>query len=96
MKEGVIFVIVMIIFIYAAWVATGGPSNAMSHAGPWITPVTRSGEQQQGYHVTPPANPLDPSAYPKQVKTTPQTVISAPDNYTRTTTGPGTYPPPQH
>ncbi len=30
-----------------------------------ITPVTRTGEESQGYHVTPPSNPINTASYPK-------------------------------
>lgn len=67
MKADALLVIVCLVMIYVAWIATGGPSRPISKAGPYITPVTRSGEESQGYRITPPTNPLNPESYPRQV-----------------------------
>jgi len=83
MKLDALLVIVCIIFIYAAWVVTGGPARAFSQQGPFITPITRPGEEQQAYRNTAPGNPLNPDAYPTQVK---GTITNTPDTYTRTST----------
>lgn len=92
MKEGIVLTIVVIVFLYAAWVATGGPSRAMSTAGPWITPVMRPGEEQQGYRTTAPVNPVDPSAYPRQVGNV-DARIQVPHTYSRENSG-NQYEPP--
>lgn len=67
MKADALFVILCIVLLYVAWVATGGPSRPISRAGPYITPVTRPGEESQGYRLQAPANPVDPRSYPRQV-----------------------------
>jgi hypothetical protein len=67
MKADALLVIACLVMIYVAWIVTGGPSRPISKAGPYITPITRSGEQSQGYRVTPPTNPLNPESYPRQV-----------------------------
>lgn len=43
------FFFAMILFLFVAWVATGGPDRPISTAGPFITPVTNVGQEQQGY-----------------------------------------------
>lgn len=67
MKADGLFVITAIAFIFIAWVATGGPTRPISSAGLFITPVTRPGEESQGYHLLAPTNPIDTSSYPKQI-----------------------------
>lgn len=37
------------VFIFIAWVATGGPSRPISFAGPYITPITNVGVRSEGY-----------------------------------------------
>lgn len=86
MKADVFLVLACFLVIYLAWVVTGGPNRPISKAGPYITPVTRSGEESQGYRVTPPTNPLSPGAYPRQVGGATQ-VISRPDPGARTSSG---------
>jgi len=49
MRADFIFFLAIFIFIFVAWVATGGPKRPISFAGPFITPVTNSGQEQQGY-----------------------------------------------
>jgi hypothetical protein len=83
MKTDGLFVIICIVFIFAAWVATGGPSRPISSAGLFITPVTRSGEESQGYRLIAPANPIDTNSYPKQVAGGGTTISSGADLYTR-------------
>lgn len=73
-----------LVFIFVAWVVTGGPNHPIAHEGPFITPVTRSGEEQQGYRYLVPANPIDPGAYPKQVTGASDSGTSKPDPYQRT------------
>lgn len=89
MKVDALFVIMCIVFIFAAWVATGGPSRPIATAGPFITPVTRPGEESQGYRTIVPANPLDTSSYPKQIAGKPAVIASGPDLYQRDTTSTG-------
>lgn len=48
MSDGV-FIIGFILFFFAAWVASGGPSKPISFAGPYITPITTSDVRQTGY-----------------------------------------------
>lgn len=82
MKADVFLVLASILFIYVAWIVTGGPNHPISKAGPYITPITRSGEESQGYRVTPPANPLNKDAYPRQVGGATE-VINRTDSYAR-------------
>ena len=84
MKADVFLVIGVLLVIYIAWVSTGGPRREASKAGPYITPVARTGEESQGYRVTPPQNPLNPGAYPRNGGPIPAT-LSKPDAYTRET-----------
>jgi hypothetical protein len=83
MKADGLFVIICIVFIFVAWVATGGPSRPISQAGLFITPVTRPGEESQGYRYIVPANPIDTSSYPKQVAGGGTTISGGTDLYTR-------------
>lgn len=83
MKADGLFVIMAIVFIFIAWVATGGPTRAISQSGPYITPVTRPGEESQGYRYIVPANPIDPSSYPKQIAGSDTSISSGADSYTR-------------
>ena len=94
MKEGIFLTIIVVVFLYAAWVATGGPARQIPKEGPFITPVTRSGEEQQGYYDTAPTNSVDPEAYPRQVGGYEERV-GVPDGYERTDTD-GYVPPPQN
>jgi len=48
MSDGV-FIVGFILFFFAAWVASGGPSKPISFAGPYITPITTTGITQNGY-----------------------------------------------
>lgn len=82
MKPDALFVILCVVLLYVAWVVTGGPSRAFSTGGPFITPVTKPGEQQQAYKLNAPANPVDPKAYPKQIPTA-NHATSVPDPYQR-------------
>ncbi|MDB5195165.1 MAG: hypothetical protein JWO84_349 [Parcubacteria group bacterium] len=84
MQTDGLFVIMCIVFIFAAWVATGGPSRPISQAGLFITPVTRPGEESQGYRTIIPANPIDTSSYPKQIAGGGTTISSGKDFYMRT------------
>jgi hypothetical protein len=38
-----------IVFLFIVWVWTGGPSRPISFAGPFITPITTTGDVQTGY-----------------------------------------------
>lgn len=67
MKADALFVFMAFFFLFIAWVVTGGPSRSASTAGPFITPVTRSGEESQGYRITAPTNPVNTNSYPRQV-----------------------------
>jgi hypothetical protein len=49
MRSDAVFFIAVLVFIFVAWVATGGPKRPISFAGPFITPVTNTGQEQQGY-----------------------------------------------
>ena len=86
MKVDALFVIMCIVFIFAAWVATGGPSRPIATAGPFITPITRSGEVSQGYRTIVPVNPLNTGSYPRQIGGKPATIASGPDRSQRDTT----------
>lgn len=83
MKGDGLLVVMIVVFIYAAWVAMGGPQREFSKTGPFITPVTSPGESQQGYRITPPDNPIDARAYPRQVG---GESLSQPYNYKRSYT----------
>ncbi len=83
MKADGLFVITAIIFIFVAWVATGGPTRPIARQGPFITPVTRSGEESQGYRGLAPTNPINSGSYPRQIGGATAT-ISKGDAYTRT------------
>lgn len=43
------FFFAMMLFLFVAWVATGGPNRPISFAGPFITPITNVDQEQQGY-----------------------------------------------
>lgn len=83
MKADGLFIITCIVFLFVAWVATGGPSRSISQSGPFITPVTRTGEESQGYRYIVPANPIDTSSYPRQVggASSASTTIQGPNYY---------------
>lgn len=83
MKTDGLFVIMCIVFIFVAWVASGGPTRPISQAGPFITPVTRSGEESQGYRQLAPTNPINTSSYPKQIGGTTTRISSGKDLYAR-------------
>ena len=83
MKADALLVIACLVMIYVAWIATGGPSRPISKAGPYITPITRTGERSQGYRVTPPTNPLNPESYPRQVGGATE-IITGPEQTGRT------------
>ncbi len=88
MKADALFVIMAIVFIFAAWVATGGPSRPISTTGPFITPVTRPGEESQGYRYIVPTNPINTTSYPKQIGGAPSVISQGnPNAYTRNTDG---------
>ena len=53
MKANGLLVITVLIFIFLAWVATGGPSRPIASAGPSTAPITNVGET---YRTTPPAD----------------------------------------
>jgi hypothetical protein len=42
-------IIALFVFIFALWVATGGPTRPISFAGPFITPLTTIDDTQSGY-----------------------------------------------
>jgi hypothetical protein len=91
MKTDALFVIMCIVFLFVAWVATGGPSRPISTAGPFITPVSRPGEESQGYRIQIPTNPIDASSYPRQISSGTHTATSTPrDPYERNVPPPPT------
>lgn len=49
MKADALFFLAIFLFIFVAWVATGGPQRPISFAGPFITPITNTDQEQQGY-----------------------------------------------
>lgn len=49
MKNDALFFLAILLFIFVAWVATGGPKRPISFAGPFITPITNTGQEQRGY-----------------------------------------------
>ena len=49
MRADALFFLAIFVFIFVAWVATGGPQKPISFAGPFITPVTNVGQEQRGY-----------------------------------------------
>ncbi len=80
MKVDGLFLLVCLIFLFVAWFATGGPSRPIASAGPWITPLTRSGEESQGYRTVAPANPVNRDAYPRVPSGSPSTISSGETN----------------
>lgn len=48
MSNGFFFLTVFF-FLFAAWIAGGGPNRPISFAGPFITPITNVGVTQTGY-----------------------------------------------
>ncbi|MEK7602552.1 MAG: hypothetical protein AAB472_03640 [Patescibacteria group bacterium] len=92
MKTDALFVVMCILFLFAAWVATGGPTRPVSTAGPYITPVTRSGEESQGYRISAPTNPINAASYPKQVGGAGGAPTPIVDPYARTVPTTPTYP----
>ncbi|MBU6323468.1 MAG: hypothetical protein KGI41_03970 [Patescibacteria group bacterium] len=51
MKGDALFFAGILIFIFIVWVATGGPSRPISFAGPFLTPLTPTG-QTHGYYLS--------------------------------------------
>jgi len=49
MRSDILFFLGVFVFLFVAWVATGGPEKPISFAGPFITPITDAGEEQRGY-----------------------------------------------
>lgn len=43
------FVIAIFVFAFILWVSTGGPTNPISFAGPYITPITDVDDSQRAY-----------------------------------------------
>ena len=87
MQADGLFVITCLFFLFAAWVATGGPARPISQQGPFITPVAQPGQGQQGYRLLAPTNPIDSASYPRQIGSTdPLSTSSQPDAYTRSAT----------
>jgi len=48
------FFLGILAFIFLIWLSTGGPSRPISFAGPYLTPITTTGERSQAYgdHIT--------------------------------------------
>lgn len=51
MKGDAIFFLGIFIFIFIIWVATGGPTRPISFSGPFLTPLTPTGETH-GYSIS--------------------------------------------
>lgn len=51
MKNDLLLVIGVLVFIFILWVYTGGPSRPISFAGPYLTPITTSGDVSEGYYA---------------------------------------------
>lgn len=49
LQQDAYFFLAIFLFIFVAWVATGGPQKPISFAGPFITPVTTYNDEQQAY-----------------------------------------------
>lgn len=49
LKQDAFFFLAIFLFIFVAWVATGGPNKPISFAGPFITPVSTYNDQQEAY-----------------------------------------------
>ena len=52
MQNEFLFFLAMMVFFFALWIAGGGPSKPISWSGPFITPVTDTGQSQIGYGDT--------------------------------------------
>lgn len=52
MQSDVFFFIAILSFFFVMWLAGGGPTKPISFAGPYITPITDTGQTQQGYGGT--------------------------------------------
>lgn len=52
MQSDVFFFVAVLAFFFVAWLAGGGPSKPISWAGPYITPITNTGQTQEGYGDT--------------------------------------------
>jgi hypothetical protein len=48
MSDGLFFSLI-ILFFFVVWLAGGGPHRPISFAGPFITPITNTGETQNAY-----------------------------------------------
>lgn len=53
MQGDAFFFLGILLFIFVAWVATGGPERPISFAGPYLTPVTTYGDRSEGYGTLP-------------------------------------------
>lgn len=52
MQSDFLFFLGVMVFFFVLWLAGGGPNNAISFSGPFITPVTGVGQTQVGYGDT--------------------------------------------
>lgn len=53
MQGDAFFIIGLLLFIFVAWVATGGPERPISFAGPYLTPVRTYGDRSEAYGTLP-------------------------------------------
>jgi hypothetical protein len=51
MQDSPLIIIAFLIFLFVLWVYTGGPTRPISFAGPYLTPVTTSGDESEGYYA---------------------------------------------
>lgn len=49
LKADLFFFLGILVFIFVIWVATGGPNRPISFAGPFITPISTYGDEQEAY-----------------------------------------------
>lgn len=52
MQSDIFFFTAIIAFFFVMWLAGGGPSKPISWQGPYITPITNTGQDQYGYGST--------------------------------------------
>ncbi len=49
MQSDALFFLAVMVFFFILWLAGGGPTKPISWAGPYITPITNTGQTQTGY-----------------------------------------------
>lgn len=49
MKNDLLLIVAILIFIFILWVYSGGPNRPVSFAGPYLTPITNVGQESEAY-----------------------------------------------